>query len=57
MRLFNGKELEILCPAGNAEIFSRLLESKADAFYFGGKKLNMRMHRKNFNFTNTESSD
>jgi len=53
-RYFNNQEVELLAPAGNFEIFVELLSSKADAFYLGGKSLNMRMHRKNFNFTNDE---
>ncbi|MGB3366251.1 MAG: U32 family peptidase [Acidaminobacteraceae bacterium] len=56
-RYFNGKEVELLAPVGNFEILSHLIDSKADAFYLGGKELNMRMHRKNFNFTNTELKD
>lgn len=53
-RYFNKQEVELLAPAGNFEIFKELLESSADAFYLGGKSLNMRMHRKNFNFTDEE---
>ncbi|MCT4661112.1 MAG: U32 family peptidase [Tissierellales bacterium] len=53
-RYFNNKEVELLAPAGNFEIFKELLHSPADAFYLGGKSLNMRMHRKNFNFTDEE---
>jgi len=54
MRKIDDKCIELLSPVGNFEIFESLIESKADAFYFGGKKLNMRMHRKNFNFTDDE---
>ncbi len=53
-RYFNGKEVELLAPVGNYEILLHLIDSKADAFYLGGKQLNMRMHRKNFNFTDEE---
>lgn len=53
-RYFNGKEVELLAPVGNFEILTHLIDSKADAFYLGGKQLNMRMHRKNFNFSNDE---
>lgn len=53
-RYFNGKEVELLAPIGNFEILNHLIDSKADAFYLGGKEFNMRMHRKNFNFDNNE---
>ena len=53
-RNFNGKKVELLAPAGNFEIFKELLPLPCDAFYFGGKLLNMRLHRKDFNFTNDE---
>lgn len=53
-RYFNHQEVELLAPAGNFEIFKELLNSGADAFFFGGKLLNMRMHRKAFNFSNNE---
>ena len=51
-RYFNNQEVELLAPAGNFEIFKGIVNSGADAFYLGGKILNMRMHRKDFNFTN-----
>ena len=53
-RYFNNQEVELLAPAGNFEIFKGIVNSGADAFYLGGKILNMRMHRKDFNFTNEE---
>ena len=53
-RYFNGKEVELLAPAGQFEIFKQLLPLPCDAFYFGGKKLNMRLHRKDFNFEDNE---
>ncbi len=53
-RYFNGKEVELLAPAGNFEIFTQIVDTKCDAIYFGGKDFNMRMHRKDFNFTNEE---
>ena len=34
--------------------FSKVINSGADAVYLGGKKLNMRMHRKDYNFSNDE---
>ncbi|HAX73457.1 MAG TPA: peptidase U32 [Firmicutes bacterium] len=53
-RFFNGRETELLAPAGTFEDFKAILHSGADAFYMGGKKFNMRMHRKEHNFTNEE---
>ena len=57
MRFFNGKEVELLAPAGTFDIFKSLLNLPCDAFYFGGKVLNMRMHRKDFNFENHELTE
>lgn len=53
-RYFNNQEVELLAPAGNFEIFKEIIQSGADAIYLGGKIFNMRMHRKDFNFTNEE---
>lgn len=53
-RYFNNQEVELLAPAGNFEIFKEVIKSGANAVYLGGKIFNMRMHRKNFNFTNEE---
>jgi len=53
-RYFNGKKVELLAPAGNFEILKELLSLPCDAFYFGGKLLNMRLHRKDYNFSNAE---
>ncbi len=53
-RFFNGQEVELLAPAGNFEIFKEVIQTGADAVYFGGKNFNMRMHRKDFNFTQEE---
>ena len=53
-RYFNDKEVELLAPAGNFEIFKDVINSGADAVYLGGKIFNMRMHRKDFNFSNDE---
>jgi len=53
-RFFNEQEIELLAPAGTFEIFKKIINSGADAVYFGGKKLNMRMHRKDYNFTDEE---
>ncbi len=53
-RFFNEKEIELLAPVGTFEIFEKVIYSGADAVYFGGKKLNMRMHRKDYNLSNSE---
>jgi len=53
-RFFNNKELELLAPAGTFEIFQKIIHSGADAVYLGGKKLNMRMLRSNYNLSNDE---
>lgn len=53
-RYFNGREVELLAPAGTFEIFKQVIHSGADAVYLGGKILNMRMHKKGHNFTNEE---
>jgi putative protease len=53
-RFFNNKEIELLAPAGTFEIFEKIIHSGADAVYLGGKKLNMRMHRKDYNLSNDE---
>lgn len=54
MRFFNNKKIELLAPAGNFEIFLGIVDSKCDAIYFGGQKMNMRMIRKGYNFNDTE---
>jgi putative protease len=53
-RYFNRKQVELLAPAGNFEIFKEVIELGCDAVYFGGKNLNMRLHRKDYNFTDAE---
>jgi putative protease len=53
-RAFNGRQLELLAPAGTLPILESLIDSGADAFYLGGKGLNMRLHRRDFNFSDEE---
>ncbi|MDF2802249.1 MAG: family peptidase [Anaerocolumna sp.] len=53
-RYFNNREVELLAPAGNFEIFKEVIRLNCDAVYFGGKNLNMRLHRKDYNFSNEE---
>ena len=56
-RYFNNKPVELLAPAGSFEIFKDIINLGCDAVYFGGKNLNMRLHRKDYNFTNEELSE
>jgi putative protease len=53
-RFFNDNEVELLAPAGTFEIFQKVIRSGADAVYLGGKKLNMRMLRSDYNLSNDE---
>ncbi|WP_033166346.1 U32 family peptidase [Clostridium sp. KNHs205] len=53
-RFFNRKPIELLAPAGNFEIFKEVIQLDCDAVYFGGKNLNMRLHRKDYNFSDAE---
>lgn len=53
-RYFNGKEIELLAPAGTFEIFEAVIRANCDAVYFGGPSLNMRMIRKGYNFSYEE---
>jgi putative protease len=53
-RSFRGETLELLAPAGSFSILEELLDSGADAFYVGGKRLNMRLHRSDLNFDDGE---
>lgn len=53
-RYFNGKEVELLAPAGTFEIFEEVIRANCDAVYFGGPSLNMRLMRKGYNFSREE---
>lgn len=53
-RFFNGKEVELLAPAGTMEIFKNLTNANCDAIFLGGKSLNMRMIRKGYNFSDDD---
>lgn len=53
-RYFNGREIELLAPAGTFDIFKEVIESQCDAVYFGGPVLNMRMMRKGYNLSHEE---
>lgn len=45
---------EVLAPAGRWEALEAVVAAGADAVYLGGKKLNMRMWRSEFNFSDEE---
>jgi len=53
-RFFNNKKIELLAPVGTFKIFEKVIHSGADAVYLGGKKLNMRMLRSDYNLSNDE---
>jgi putative protease len=53
-RTYNDHSVELLAPTGTLEVLKALLDSGADAFYLGGKSLNMRLHRKDLNFTDRD---
>lgn len=55
MRLSKVK-LELLAPAGKWVVLETVIEAGADAVYLGGKQYNMRLHRKDYNFSNEELS-
>jgi len=54
MRKFKNQKIELLAPAGNLEIFKSIIDSRCDAVYFGGQRMNMRMIRKGYNFSDAE---
>lgn len=54
MRYYFGKPVELLAPAGTYQILESLIDTGADAFYLGGKRLNMRLHRSEYNFSEAE---
>lgn len=43
--------VELLAPVGKWDVLEAVIRAGADAVYLGGKKFNMRLHRKEFNFT------
>ncbi|NGZ77394.1 peptidase U32 family protein [Saccharibacillus alkalitolerans] len=53
-RYFQGREVELLAPAGTFDIFDTVIRANCDAVYFGGPGLNMRMMRKGYNFSREE---
>jgi len=53
-RYFNGKKIELLAPSGTMDTFKEVVHANCDAIYIGGQKLNMRMIRKGYNFSNEQ---
>lgn len=49
--------VELLAPAGKWDVLEAVIANGADAVYLGGKKLNMRMLRPEFNFSDQELID
>ncbi len=54
MRKYKGKEIDLMAPSGNLESFKKIVESKCDSIFIGGKTLNMRLIRKGYNFSNDD---
>lgn len=50
----NKEKLELLAPAGKWEVMEAVIDAGADAVYLGSKKHNMRMFRRDLNFTPEE---
>lgn len=50
----NYDEVELLAPAGKWDVLEKVVEAGADAVYLGGKSLNMRMLKADFNFSHEE---
>ncbi len=48
------KKVELLAPVGKWDVLEAVIAAGADAVYLGGKKYNMRLHRKDYNFTEEE---
>ena len=46
--------VELLAPVGKWNVLEAVIAAGADAVYLGGKKYNMRLHSKDFNFTDEE---
>ena len=53
-RIFNNREIELLAPVKTFADFEKIIHSRADAVYFGGKNFNMRIHNQAYNLTDDE---
>lgn len=47
-------KVELLAPAGKPDVLKSVIEAGADAVYLGGKNFNMRQHRSDFNFDESQ---
>ncbi|HHW42189.1 MAG TPA: U32 family peptidase [Syntrophomonadaceae bacterium] len=56
-RIKNAPRVELLAPVGKWDVLEAVIAAGADAVYLGGKKYNMRLHRRDFNFTRDELRD
>lgn len=54
MRVYNGREIELMAPAGNLEIFKEIVKSNCDAIFLGGIQFQMRRIRKGYNFSDDD---
>lgn len=54
MRIYNGREIELMAPAGNLEIFKEVVKSNCDAIFLGGIQFQMRRIRPGYNFSNED---
>ncbi len=50
------KELELLAPAGNLEIYKACVSAGADAIYFGGELFGARAYAKNFSLSEAKEA-
>ncbi len=51
------RRVELLAPVGKWDVLEAVIAAGADAVYLGGKKYNMRLHRRDYNFTMEELRD
>ena len=50
------RNMEVLAPAGNLEIFKSVIDAGADAVYFGGKHFSARAFANNFDYKESEEA-
>ncbi|MBQ9391265.1 MAG: U32 family peptidase [Lachnospiraceae bacterium] len=50
------RNMEVLAPAGNIEIFKSVIDAGADAVYFGGKHFSARAFANNFDYKESEEA-
>jgi len=53
-KISEAARVELLAPVGKWDVLEAVIDAGADAVYLGGKKFNMRLHRKDYNFTEDE---